>query len=385
VVVDFRLDEDQESIRRTVRRIMAEKVAPRAQAIDEAEEFPWDVKQIMAENGILALAVPEEYGGIDGRLTTYCAAMEEVARVCGSSSMIFGCFSLGSIPIIVAGNEDQKRKYLPPIAEGKVFPTFALTEPNAGSDVGAIQTRAVPHGDEYVITGTKTFITNAPVADLFTIFAKVPTSAGDRISAFLVEKGAPGLGTGKVEKKMGLRGSPTGEVILDGVRVGKEMLLGEVGDGFRIAMKCLDKGRITVAFQAIGLAQGALEAATDYACTRVQFGVPIIRHQGIQFMLADMETKVQTARWLGYLAAWKYDCRDPDTSKFSAMAKLWATDMVMDVTRDAVQVFGGYGYCREYPVERMMRDAKVFAIFEGTNQIQRIVVARALEAGRSAV
>ncbi|MGB9887159.1 MAG: acyl-CoA dehydrogenase family protein [Moorellales bacterium] len=380
--MDFRLDEEQESIRRTVRRIMTEKVAPRAKAIDEEEQFPWDVKELFAENGIFALAVPPEYGGIDGRLTTYCAAMEEVARVCASSSMILGNQSLGSIPIIVAGNEEQKRKYLPPIAEGEILPAFALTEPNAGSDIASMQTRAIPDGDGYVITGTKTFITNAPVADLFTVFAKVPTQAGDQISAFLVERGTPGLSTGKVEKKMGLRGSPTGEVVLDGVRVGADKLLGKIGEGFRIAMKSLDKGRIGTAFQAIGLAQGALEAAVDYACTRVQFGVPIIEHQGIQFLLADMETKVQTARWLGYYAAWKYDRQDPDVSRYSAMAKLWATDMVMDVTRDAVQVFGGYGYTREYPVERMMRDAKIFAIFEGTNQIQRIVIARALAAGR---
>lgn len=376
--MDFRLDEEQEAIRRIVRRIMTEKVAPRAAQIDEEEQFPWDVKEILAENGILALAVPPAYGGVDGRLTTYVAAMEEVARVCASTSMMFGNQALGSIPIIDWGNEEQKQKYLPRIAEGEILPAFALTEPNAGSDVSSIQTRAVPDGDAYVITGTKTFITNAPVADLFTVFAKVPTPAGDRMAAFLVERGMPGLITGKVEKKMGLHGSPTGEVVLEGVRVPQEMLLGEVGDGFRIAMKSLDKGRISTAFQAIGLAQGALEAAVEYARNRVQFGVPICQHEGIQFMLADMETKIQTARWLGYYAAWKYDEKHPDVTRYSAMAKLWATDMVMDVTRDAVQIFGGYGYCREFPVERMMRDAKIFAIFEGTNQIQRLVIARAL-------
>lgn len=377
--MDFMLDEEQESIRRSVRRMMIEKVAPRAAEIDQTGEFPWDVKELFAENGILALVVPTAYGGVDDRLTTYVAAMEEVARVCASSSMILGNQALGSIPIIQFGNEEQKQKYLPGIATGEILPSFALTEPNAGSDVAAIQTKAVPDGDYWIINGSKIFITQANIANLFTVFAKTPMPDGkERITAFLVEGDQPGIVPGKKEDKMGLRGSPTCEVSFENVRVHKDAILGNLGDGFKIAMKSLDKGRISVGFQAIGIAQGALEVARDYSKQRVQFGKPLCEHQAIQFMLADMETKVQTARWLGYYAAWKYDMKHKDISKYSAMAKMWATDMVMEVTTNAVQILGGYGYCRDYPLERMMRDAKIFAIFEGTNQIQRIVIARAM-------
>lgn len=376
--VDPRINEEQLMMKRNIRKMMREKVAPRAAEIDEQGKFPRDVKELFSENDLFSLVVPPEYGGLDGKLMTLCLCIEEISRVCASSSMVLGNQSLGASPIYLWGNEQQKERYLPKAATGELLPCFALTEPNAGSDVGGMQTRAVPDGDHYVINGNKCFITHAEVGDPFTVFAKVAVNGKDKITAFIVDRNTPGVSFGKNEVKMGLRGSPTGTVILENVRVHKESMLGGIGDGFRIALDSLDKGRIMVGAMSVGLARGALDCATDYVRERVQFGKPIAEFQGIQFMLADMETGIQAARSLMLTAAHKYDNKEPDMVKFSAMSKLFATDMVMHVTTNAVQILGGYGYCREYPVERMMRDAKIFAIFEGTNQIQRVVIAREL-------
>ncbi len=376
--MDLRLNDEQLMVQSTVRKMMQEKVAPRAAEIDEQAEFPWDVKELFAENGLFELVVQPEYGGMDGQLLTLCVAIEEVAKICGSSSMVLGNQSLGASPIVLWGNAEQKSKYLPKIAIGEYLASFALTEPNAGSDVAAIRTKAVEDGDSYIINGNKVFITHAAIADVIIVFAKINVEGKDKVTAFIVERGTPGLSAGKIEKKMGLRGSPTAEVILQDVRVPKTSILGQIGDGFRIALDCLDKGRIMVGAMSTGIAQGALDVAKEYAKTRVQFGVPIAKHQAIQIMLADMETSIQASRCLTQAAAWRYDNKQNNYIRFSAMSKLFATDMVMDVTSNAVQILGGYGYCKDYPVERMMRDAKIFAIFEGTNQIQRLVIAKDL-------
>ena len=377
--MDFRLNEEQEMMRKNVRRIMQEKVAPRAAQIDEEGVFPEDVKELFAENGFFGLVVPPEYDGFDGKLLTLCVCIEEISAVCASSSMILGNQSLGASPLVIWGSAAQKEKYLPGTAAGEFLPCFALTEPDAGSDAAALKTRAVPVEGGYLLNGAKRFITHASVGNPYTVFAKLNVAGKDKITAFLVDRRtAAGVTAGKIEKKMGLRGSPTAEIILENVFVPAENILGAPGDGMRIALDCLDKGRIMVGAMAAGLAQGALNCALDYAKTRVQFGKPIVQHQAVGFLLADMETAVQAARSLVYHAAWRYDEKEPQMVRFSAMSKLFATDMVMEVTTNAVQILGGYGYCQDYPVERMMRDAKIFAIFEGTNQIQRLVIARDL-------
>lgn len=376
--MDLRLSDEQQMIRETVRKIMEEKVAPRAAEIDEKAELPKDVIELFRANQIFNLVAPQEYGGLDGQLLTLCIAIEEVSRVCGSSSMILGNQSLGAGPIALWGNDAQKAKYLPGIAEGEIFASFALTEPNAGSDVGGMQTRAVLKDNHFLINGNKCFITHADIADVFTVFAKVAVDGKDKITAFLVDAKTPGVFVGKKENKMGLRGSSTCSINFEDVKVPKENILGNIGDGFRIALDCLDKGRIMTGSMAVGIAQGAMEVAASFAQTRFQFGKPIGDNQGIQFMLADMATEIEVARSMIRTAAWNYDNKTPDMEKFSAMSKLFATDMVMRATTDAVQIMGGYGYCKDYPVERMMRDAKIFAIFEGANQIQRLVIARSL-------
>jgi len=367
-------------MKETVRRIMVEKVAPRAAEIDQQAVFPWDVYELFKENEIFSLTVPEEYGGLDGKLLTLCIAIEEVGRICGSSTMILGNHSLGVGPIALWGNKAQKEKYLPGIGTGELKGSFALTEPNAGSDVGGMQTRAVLKGDRYIINGNKCFITHADIADVLTIFAKVAVDGVDKITAFLVDAKSKGITIGKKEDKMGLRGSTTCSINFEDLEVEnhENNILGKVGDGFRIALDCLDKGRIMCGSQAIGIAQGALDVANPYTQTRIQFGKPLNHNQGVQFMLADMATEINAARALTRTAAWKYDNHEPDMVQFSAMSKLYATDMAMRVTTNAVQLLGGYGYSKEYPVERMMRDAKIFTIFEGANEIQRMVIGRAL-------
>ncbi|MBF7082282.1 acyl-CoA dehydrogenase [Desulfallas sp. Bu1-1] len=383
--MSYQLTEEQEMLRQTVQRLAEEKVAPRAAEIDEKDEYPWDLKEMIAEQGLLGAGIPEEYGGTGAGLPSVCLIVEEIAKVSASASLIVAAQELGMMPILLSGSEEQKQKYLPGIADGDQIAAFALTEPNAGSDAGSVKTRAVREGDKYLLSGQKCFITNGSIADVFTVFATTDPKAGLKgLSAFIVEKNYPGLSVGKKEHKMGIRGSETTEIIFDNCPVPAENLLGKEGRGFKIAMMTLDCTRPVIGAQAVGIAQGALDYAVNYAKQRVQFGKPIASFQGIQFMLADMATKVEAARQLVYKAAFlienakKNNVPASEVSRFSSMAKLFASDVAMQVTVDAVQVLGGYGYMKEYPLERMMRDAKITQIYEGTNQIQRVVIAKNL-------
>ena len=366
---------EQEELRQGVRSLMEEFVAPRAEEIDAAGEFPEDVRRLFMEHDVFAVVVPPEYGGLDGSLLTQTMVCEENTRVCSNSGMVLGNQSLGSGPIVLHGSEEQKAAILPKLATGVWLCAFALSEPDAGSDAAALQTRARRDGDGWVISGRKNFITGANVADVITVFARLDDST---TAALLVTKDDPGWFVDRIEHKMGLRGSPTCSVVFEEVRVPRSALLGEVGDGLRVALSTLDKGRIMTASMALGIAQGSLELALSYAREREQFGKPIADFQAIQFMLADMETDVQAARALVRSCASRYDDKDPEITKLSAVTKLFATDMVNRVTSTALQVLGGYGYIVEYGAERRMRDARVFSIFEGTNEIQRIVIAREL-------
>nr|WP_027717858.1 acyl-CoA dehydrogenase family protein [Desulfovirgula thermocuniculi] len=382
----YQLPDDLEMLRRVVRRLAEEKVAPRAAAIDEEDAYPWDLKELFAAQGLLGAGVPEEYGGTGQGLPGVCLIVEEIARVSATASLIIAAQELGLMPILIAGNEEQKQKYLPPLAGGEKICAFALTEPEAGSDAGSIRTRARKEGDKYVLTGRKCFITNGGIADVYVVFATTAPEKGLKgISAFIVEKDYPGFSVGRKERKMGVRGSPTAELIFEDCPVPQENLLGKEGDGFKIAMATLDRTRPVVGAQALGIAQGALDYALGYAKNRVQFGQAIASFQGIQFMLAEMATKVEAARQLVYKAAFfiesavqKGGASREEISRYSSMAKLFASDVAMEVTTDAVQVLGGYGYTKDYPVERMMRDAKITQIYEGTNQIQKLVIARSL-------
>ncbi len=361
-----------------VRTLVEEKVAPRAAEIDERGEFPWDIKELFAQNDLLGIPFPAEYGGVGGSFLTYVKVVEEVAKACASSALIIAVQELGTLPIMIGGNDEQKRRFIPRLATGEFLCAYALTEIGSGSDAaGSMRTRAVRDGDSYVLDGSKIWITQGGVADVVTVFAVTdPAKGANGISAFLVEKGTPGFNVGKLEKKMGIRGSPTVELNFTDCRVPATNLLGPEGDGFKIAMKVLDKSRPGIAAQALGIAQGALDYATQYAKERIAFGKPIAQQQGIQFMLADMRTEIESARLLLYEAARKCDAGASDTTEFAAMAKLKCGDVAMSVTTDAVQILGGFGYSTEYPVERMMRDAKITQIYEGTQQIQRIVIAR---------
>jgi alkylation response protein AidB-like acyl-CoA dehydrogenase len=363
-----------------VRQLVKERVEPRAAAIDANGEFAWDIRDLFAENDLLGIPVPAEYGGLGGSFLTYVKVVEEVAKACASSALLIAVQELGALPIMIGGSDEQKQRWLPDIASGKKLAAYALTEPGSGSDAaGSMRTRARRDGDDYVLDGTKIWITNGSVADLVTVFAvNDPSKGANGISAFVVEKGTPGFTVGKLEKKMGIRGSPTVELSFENCRVPAANLLGEEGQGFKIAMKVLDKSRPGIAAQALGIAQGALDYATEYTKQRVAFGKPISQQQGLQFMLADMKTEVESARLLLYEAARKCDENAADVTTWAAMAKLKCGDVAMSVTVDAVQLLGGYGYSTEYPVERMMRDAKITQIYEGTQQIQRIVIARAM-------
>jgi len=373
-------NEEEAMMLAVVRELVREKVAPRAAEIDETGEFPWDIKKLFAENDLMGVPIPAEYGGLGGTFVTYVKVVEEIAKACASSSLIVAVQELGMLPIMIAGNEEQKRRLLPKIASGEHIAAYALTEASSGSDaLGSMRTRAERKGDKYLLTGQKIWITNGSVADIVCVFAVTDPQAGSRgVSAFVVEKGAPGFSVGKKEKKMGIRGSPTVELVFDNCEVPVENRLGEEGEGFKIAMRVLDKSRPGIAAQALGIAAGALEYATNYAKDRIAFGKPIGQHQGIGFMLADMQTEVEAARLLLYEAARKCDAGEPDVTLWAAMAKLKCGDVAMSVTTDAVQVLGGFGYSTEYPVERMMRDAKITQIYEGTQQIQRLVIARNL-------
>ena len=373
-------DGEEALILQVVRQLVAERVAPRAAAIDESGEFPWDIQKLFAENDLLGIPFPAEYGGLGASFLTYVKVVEEVAKACASSSLIIAVQELGALPIIIAGNHEQKQKYIPKLASGEWTAAYALTEAGSGSDAaGSMRTRAERKGDKYLLNGTKIWITQGGVADVICVFAVTdPTKGPNGISAFILEKTFPGFKVGKLEKKMGIRGSPTVELVFENCEVPAENLLGEEGTGFKTAMKVLDKSRPGIAAQALGIAQGALDFAAKYAQERIAFGKPIGQQQGIQFMLADMKVEVESSRLLLYEAARKCDESAPDLTLWAALCKLKAGDTAMRVTTDAVQVLGGFGYSTEYPVERMMRDAKITQIYEGTQQIQRLVIARTL-------
>lgn len=362
-----------------LRKMVDNKVAPRAAAIDEKGEFPWDLKQLFQETGLFGLAVPEQYGGAhQGHIYT-CLAVEEIARACVSSSLIVQGQALGWDPILIGGTEAQKKKYGPMVSTGEVIISFGLTEPGAGSDSGAMATRAVKKGDKYIINGTKCFITNGPVANLITVFAMTDASKGVKgISAFVVPTDAPGYSVARWESKMGIKGSPTGQLVFEDVEIPAENLIGQEGKGFVYAMQTLDRSRPVIGAQACGVAKGALEHAIKYAKERVQFGKPIGNFQGIGWMLADMASEIDAARSLVYQAAQLIDEDNPNRSYLSAASKLVASNTAMKVTTEALQIAGGYGYMTEFPFERMMRDAKITQIYEGTNQIMKLIISREL-------
>jgi alkylation response protein AidB-like acyl-CoA dehydrogenase len=373
------LNDEQREIRELVRTIARERIAPRAAEIDKSAEFPWDVVEVFRENDLFGIMFDEEHGGIGGSALMTLVTIEELSKVCATSGLIIAVQELGSLGIKLAGNDEQKRRFLPRLASGEWLAAYALTEPGSGSDSAAMRTTAVREGDEYVISGGKRFITNAGVASLYVVFAKTDPERGHSgISAFVVQSDTPGFEVGRIEPKMGIKGSTTGEIFFNDCRIPADNLLGEEGEGFKIAMTILDRSRPGIGAQGLGLAQGATDYALEYARTRETMGAPIAQHQLIAGMLADMETKCEAARGLLYKVGQMIDEHDtgPLLTKLSAMAKLYCTDVAMDVTTDAVQVLGGYGYIQEYPVERMMRDAKITQIYEGTNQIQRLVIAR---------
>ncbi|HUP55385.1 MAG TPA: acyl-CoA dehydrogenase family protein [Methylomirabilota bacterium] len=376
----FRLTEEHEMLRDAVRVLADERVAPRAADIDRDAEFPQDLRQLLADQDILALPFPEEHGGLGGELLSVCLAVEQLSRACATTGLILAVQELGSAPIALGGSAEQQARWFPRLASGEQLIAFALTEAEAGSDVAAARTRAVRDGNDYVIDGAKRFISHGSVADLIVVFAVTDPQAPRhrRLSAFVVEVPTDGFAVTRIEHKMGLRGSPTAELAFDKVRVPEANRLGEEGDGFDIAMRTLDRSRPGIAAQAVGIAQGALEVATAYAKERKQFGQRIGDFQMIGAMLADMDAGTEAARQLLYRACVEIDAEAADASRWSAMCKLVAGDNAMRVTTDAVQVLGGYGYIDEFPVERMMRDAKITQLYEGTQQIQRLVIARAL-------
>ena len=374
--MDYFLTEEQLEIKEIARKVAEEKIKPVRAKYDEENAFPWEIVEVFKQTDLFAVLVPEEYDGISGNVMDIAIITEELSRVCGGIGLSLGGSGLGMYPILISGSEDQKQKYLPPIANGEKLAAFALTEANAGSDAGGLETTAVKDGDHYILNGTKQWITNGGEADIYTVFALTDKSKGARgASCFIVEKGAEGFSFGKKEDKLGIRGSATRELIFENVKIPKENLIGREGNGFMIAMKTLDKSRPMVAAQAIGIAQGAYEEAAKYSKERIQFGKPISSFQGVQFMLADMATQIEAARALVYATARLIDSGAKRYAKESAMCKVFASDMAMKVTTDAVQILGGYGYMKEYPVEKMMRDAKITQIYEGTNQVQRSVIA----------
>ena len=385
--MSYELTEEQEMLKETVARIAREQVAPGAAERDEKAEFPWDMVEVLRENALFGADYPEKFGGSEMGLFSLCLIIEEIAKVCASTSVVLLVHELGTMPIMLAGNDEQKARYFPKLATGENLIAFGLTEPNAGSDVSGLKTKAVKDGDDYIINGTKTFISHADVADVVCIAARTDTSVpGPKgTGIFILEKGTPGFSIGKHENKLGIRGSSTVEIILEDVRVPAGNILGNESSGFPILMKTLDLTRIPVAAQAVGIAQGALDYAVNYTKERTQFGKPIFSFQGLQWMMADMTTQVEAARQLTYKAASVFekfpknlDRVPKEAVRQSAMAKLFAGETAMKVTTDAVQLLGGYGYVKEYPVERMMRDAKITQIYEGTSQIQKVVISATL-------
>ncbi len=370
---------ERQMIKATAKRVADKLIAPRAVEIDASGEFPWDIVEILGKQGFLSILLPETYGGTDGDITSFCLVVEEIAKVCGSSSLLVLVQAVGTMPIMIGGNEEQKKKYFDLIASENYLAAFTLTEPDAGSDAASLKTRAISEGDHYKLNGRKCLITNGGVANVYSVFASTdPEKGHEGISALLVDKGTRGLSSGKPEEKMGMRGSDTTDVIFEDCLVPKENLLGEKGQGWEIAMNTLNMSRPAVGAQAVGIAQGALDLAINYSNERHQFGRPISKFQGIRFMLADMATQIEAARSLVYRTAEAIDSKEGDSDMLSAMSKYFASDVAMRVTTDAVQILGGYGYMRDYKVERMMRDAKVTQIYEGSNQVQRMVVAHHL-------
>ncbi|WP_275676141.1 MULTISPECIES: acyl-CoA dehydrogenase family protein [unclassified Streptomyces] len=375
----YRPSEEHDMLRDAVRSLAEAKIAPYAAAVDEEARFPQEALDALVAGDLHAVHVPESYGGAGADALATVIVIEEVARVCASSSLIPAVNKLGSLPVILSGGEDLKKKYMTPLAKGEAMFSYCLSEPDAGSDAAGMKTRAVRDGDHWVLNGVKRWITNAGVSEFYTVMAVTdPEKRSRGISAFVVEKSDEGVSFGAPEKKLGIKGSPTREVYLDNVRIPADRMIGEEGTGFATAMKTLDHTRITIAAQALGIAQGALDYAKGYVKERKQFGKPIADFQGIQFMLADMAMKISAARALTYQAAAASERGDADLTYLGAAAKCFASDVAMEATTDAVQLLGGYGYTRDYPVERMMRDAKITQIYEGTNQVQRIVMARNL-------
>ena len=376
----YRLTEEHEMLRDAVRVLADERVAPRAAEIDRTAEFPQDLRKLLADHDILALPFPTEHGGLGGELLPVALAIEQLSRACATTGLILAVQELGSLPILLAGSSEQQKRWFPSLASGERLIAFALTEAEAGSDVAAARTTANADGDDYVIHGSKRFISHGSIADLITVFAVTDPDAPRhrRLSAFVVEVPTAGFAVTRLEHKMGIRGSPTAELAFDGVRVPQANRLGAEGDGFEIAMRTLDRSRPGIAAQAVGIAQGALEVATAYARERRQFGQRIGELQMVGAMLADMDAATEAARQLLYKACVEIDAGSPEANRWSAMCKLVAGDAAMRVTTDAVQVLGGYGYIDEFPVERMMRDAKITQLYEGTQQIQRLVIARSL-------
>jgi alkylation response protein AidB-like acyl-CoA dehydrogenase len=377
----FDLPSEYKELRASVRALSENEIAPHAQAVDEDHRFPQEAKVALVKNGLFAAHVPTQFGGDGADALATVLIIEEVARACGSSSLIPAVNKLGSMPLILGGNDEQKKRWLPRLVKGEGF-SYCLSESEAGSDASAMRTKVERSGDGWILNGSKKWITNAGESELYSVIAQGDPSNGSKgITAFVVEKSDPGVSFGAPEKKMGMRGSPTREVYFDTVQLSDDRRISEVGQGFALAMNTLDHTRITIAAQAIGLAQGAFDVATKYAHERQQFGKPIFDFQAIQFMLADMAMNIEAARLLTYSAAIKSENGEKDLRFFSAASKCFASDMAMKVTEDAIQVLGGYGYVTDYPVERMMRDTKLTQIYEGTNQIQRIVMARNLPNG----
>jgi alkylation response protein AidB-like acyl-CoA dehydrogenase len=374
----YTLPSEYNELRESLRALSEKEIAPHAQAVDGDHRYPQEAHDALVKAGLFAAHVPTEFGGDGADALATCIIIEEVARVCGAASLIPAVNKLGSLPLILSGSKEQKERWLRPLAKGQGF-SYCLSESEAGSDASALKTKAERRDDGWIINGSKKWISNAGISEFYTVIAQTDPSLGSKgITAFVLEKSDPGLSFGAPEKKMGFRGSPTREVYFDNVAISDDRRISEVGKGFALAMDTLDHTRITIAAQALGLAQGALDFANKYSHERKQFGREIFDFQGVQFMLADMAIAVETARQITYAAAAKSERGDKDLKFFSAVSKTYATDVAMKVTTDAVQILGGYGYVSDYPVERMMRDAKLTQIYEGTNQIQRIVIARNL-------
>jgi alkylation response protein AidB-like acyl-CoA dehydrogenase len=374
--MDYFFTEDQKSIKRLAARIADERIVPIRAELDETGQFPWEIMRACAETGLFGVSIPEEYGGLGGGILENCIVVEELSRACLGISVSYAATLLGAFPILVGGSEEQKKKYLPQVASGERLAAFGLTEANAGSDAAGIRTEARKVGDEYILNGTKQWITNGGEAEIYTVVAMTDRSKGGRgATAFIVEKGTEGFTFGKKENKLGIRASATRELVFQDCKIPKENVIGREGLGFILAMRTFDRTRPGIGAQGVGVAQGALDAAVAYAKEREQFDRKIVSFQAIQHMLADMAIQVEAARALVYSVARYIDSNPKDFSKASAMAKVFPSDTAMKVTVDALQVFGGYGYMKEYPIEKMMRDAKILQIYEGTNQIQRNVIA----------